>query len=393
MLRSNAIVLELGRLYTRCGFAGEEKPRCVLHTHLVVPRAVQTHRQRATLSSPNLFDNSMSEFSASQLDTAFYAFLRRVYFQWLLVDGDERSVLLVENTMSLAPRFRKSLARVLFTRFKASRVDTVSSHAVAMLPLMIDDFSRHNTSNDDDDKSVFNVALVVDVGARCTVALPVAHGHGCVSALCVVPVGAADVLDGLRDMLLQRGDAKPSNALVHDLLVRSCYVASASTAAASSSSESSSESSEMSQETCDYVAAADLLFEGTDRSDYRGVASAILDSLDKANGSLRRLLAANILLIGGITMLPGFGARLHAELHALLGRDERYVQLRHLADALVGFVPSSPYWPSALAWTGASLLAALPKSSTSVLSIDRDDLFAVDDDAYVPPHPLLHVNN
>ncbi|KAG8748259.1 hypothetical protein FRC10_007649 [Ceratobasidium sp. 414] len=63
--------------------------------------------------------------------------------------------------------------------------------------------------------------------------------------------------------------------------------------------------------------AAEVLFTGGD-VDERSIAEAVLDSLRKVPVDLRKELISSILVVGGTSMLPGFIPRLHAEIQALL---------------------------------------------------------------------------
>lgn len=70
--------------------------------------------------------------------------------------------------------------------------------------------------------------------------------------------------------------------------------------------------------------AFELFFE--EDNDYLSIPSMILDAILKVNRDLRRTLAENIVLIGGMAMVPGLKARLKEELYKRL-KENRFSEL------------------------------------------------------------------
>jgi len=100
--------------------------------------------------------------------------------------------------------------------------------------------------------------------------------------------------------------------------------------------------------------AANLLFDGDEES--FSIPSLVLESLKKCSEDVRFELARNLLLVGGLTMLPGFQFRLLYELERLV-QTPMYSELKGLQSHF-GFI-FHQFAANTLCWVGGSVLGSL----------------------------------
>jgi len=103
-----------------------------------------------------------------------------------------------------------------------------------------------------------------------------------------------------------------------------------------------------------------FLFE-SDEEDI-SIPSLILDSLLKCAPDARLELAQNLLLVGGICMIPGFKTRLLQEIDLLLSLNKTYSELSGLKGQFKYI--DNKYPPNILSWIGASIAGAIENSLT-----------------------------
>ncbi|MBN3284085.1 ARP10 protein, partial [Polyodon spathula] len=135
-----AVVIDLGTAYTKCGFAGESGPRCI------IPSEIQRSGQAVKVVQHNM--------NTEELYLNLKKFIHMLYFRHLLVNPRDRRVVIIESVLCPS-HFRDTLTRVLFKHFEVPSVLFAPSHLMAILTLGIDS------------------ALVLDCGYTETLALPV----------------------------------------------------------------------------------------------------------------------------------------------------------------------------------------------------------------------------
>ncbi|MGH0187669.1 UNVERIFIED_CONTAM: hypothetical protein FKN15_026006 [Acipenser sinensis] len=135
-----AVVIDLGTAYTKCGFAGESGPRCI------IPSEIQRTGQAVKVVQHNI--------NTEELYSNLKEFIHMLYFRHLLVNPRDRRVVIIESVLCPS-HFRDTLTRVLFKHFEVPSVLFAPSHLMALLTLGIDS------------------ALVLDCGYTETLALPV----------------------------------------------------------------------------------------------------------------------------------------------------------------------------------------------------------------------------
>ena len=110
------VVLDIGWFSTKCGYAGENSPRCI------IPSKVG-----------DIWVHSISDHK-DKLYSLLVDFVHHLYFKWLLVNPKDRRVVIVENLLGSA-LFKDTLAKVLFKHYEVSSVLFVPSHLVALFSL------------------------------------------------------------------------------------------------------------------------------------------------------------------------------------------------------------------------------------------------------------------
>ena len=111
----HAVVLDIGCDTTKCGYAGEVSPRCIIPTKVT-----------------DKWIHSIT--NADDLYAALVDFVHHLYFKWLLVNPKDRRVVIIENLLG-SSLFKDTLAKVLFKHYEVSSVLFVPSHLVALFSL------------------------------------------------------------------------------------------------------------------------------------------------------------------------------------------------------------------------------------------------------------------
>ena len=111
----HAVVLDIGWDTTKCGYAGEVSPRCIVPSRV---GAVSLH----------------AITNAEELYAVLVDFVHQLYFKWLLVNPKDRRVVIVENLLG-SSLFKDTLAKVLFKHYEVSSVLFIPSHLVALFSL------------------------------------------------------------------------------------------------------------------------------------------------------------------------------------------------------------------------------------------------------------------
>lgn len=209
---------------------------------------------------------------------------------------------------------RNTLAKVLFRHFECQSVLFVPSHLVTLATLAID------------------TALVVDIGYKEAVIIPVYSGVQVLHAWQAQPLASEAVHAEIKKQLLeQNADLEEllTDNVIEDIKVRLCFVATYERAKKYRNKETPppcpavqypirnekiiSVSGKL-RET-----AFEVLF--PEDNDRMGLPYIILDAIIKCPIDMRRQLAENICLIGGTSMVLGLQARLKSELLALVQTD------------------------------------------------------------------------
>ncbi|XP_053681211.1 actin-related protein 10 [Anopheles nili] len=335
-----AIVLEIGNALTKLGFAGEPYPRSIIASEVLDHRA-----KNEGLTTPNrrLFDYT----SEGELYDSLVEFLKTIFFKYVLVSPKERKIVVVESILGPTV-IKENLARALFCHFDVSSVFFVPTHLVVLATLAVE------------------TALVVDIGYKEAVIIPVFCGVQALYAWEAQPLAADCVHNEIRRQLIENGvDEKLlTEATLEDIKIRTCFV---TTAERATKYRLDGGASLTPCPDVDYPAQGDAMIKITGRlretayevmfpedNDRLGLPYIVLNAILKCPRDTRLALANNIILIGGSTMCQGLTARLKSELHALvqtdLYKDRLFVQTFkfHKAPAEANFT----------AWLGGSIYGA-----------------------------------
>jgi len=314
----HAVVLDIGAAYTKVGYAGELTPRCVLPSQSQDGIPLHDYRQE------------------DELYNALVAFIHKLYFKWLLVNPKDRRVVVIESVIG-PTLFKNTLARVLFRHYEVSSVLFAPSCLLPLFTLGI------------------RTALVLDLGHKEATLIPVYEGVPILKSWQAQPLAGAALQESIRVDLLNRGNltfgeeglnSRPvahspeilTDQIIEDILVRCCMVTNINRGRELGQfmNDASSVSSlttflKNSAPTVRYPVGGDSVLEvdGVTREgaaetlwqldgDGVSVATMILDAIKSCPIDTRVQLANSLLIVGGISMLPGFKSRLNQELKSLL---------------------------------------------------------------------------
>nr|XP_020671569.1 actin-related protein 10 [Pogona vitticeps] len=350
-----AVVIDLGAAYTKCGFAGETGPRCVIPSEIKKPG----------ISKP--IKVVQYNINTEELYSYLKEFIHMLYFRHLLVNPRDRRVVIVESVLCPS-HFRETLTKVLFKYFEVPSVLFAPSHLMSLLTLGI------------------NSAMVLDCGYTESLVLPVYEGIPVLNCWGALPFGGKAIHKELEYQLLEQstvdtGTSKrqslPSvmgsvpEEIVEDIKVRTCFVSDLQRGlkiqAAKFNLDGSTERP-VPPPDVDYPldgekilhvngairdSVVEILFEQDNEE--KSVATLILDSLVECPIDTRKQLAENLVVIGGTAMLPGFLHRLMAEIRYLVEKPKYKERLASKAFR----VHTPPAKPNCAAWLGGAIFGAL----------------------------------
>nr|XP_020141707.1 actin-related protein 10 [Microcebus murinus] len=293
-----AVVIDLGEAFTKCGFAGETGPRCI------IPSVIK----RAGLPKP--VKVVQYNINTEELYSYLKEFIHILYFRHLLVNPRDRRVVVIESVLCPS-HFRETLTRVLFKYFEVPSVLLAPSHLMALLTLGI------------------NSAMVLDCGYRESLVLPVSFLS--FSQFCSF-YSTLNIIIRLITNDFYCIELRPSTPnvdypldgekILHVLgSIRDSVV--------------------------------EILFEQDNEE--KSVATLILDSLMQCPIDTRKQLAENLVVIGGTSMLPGFLHRLLAEIRYLVEKPK----YKKTLGTKTFRIHTPPAKANCVAWLGGAIFGAL----------------------------------
>eukprot|EP00906_Rhabdomonas_costata_P002547 RCo004004 len=326
--RRTALVLDIGVRYTKCGLAGEARPRSVFAT----PDAIA--------SLLTVWTRQIAEGFA-EVELSLHGFLRTVLLEKLQSTGCGKEIVLVCNVNPNA-KLLAVIKFLLVEKFKAKAVTVTCSQLCSLYPT----------------ESL--TGIVVDCGYQETRCCAVAYGHTLPYCARYAPLGAKAVLECLKQNVLQRNPNITESALtqeiLEDLLLRAGFVAGPAQAPATALSTCTLGSVELDPSCC-----FEVLFDAEMHLEQWCIASCFLDTLLACEMQVRAVVVRNIVLAGGLADTKGFRERFASSVLQLAAQVPRYQLLQGLTKQMS---VSSPRFPAeTLPWVGASLtfsvLAAL----------------------------------
>lgn len=344
----HAVILDIGTAYTKCGFAGETGPRCIIPSRITDPKTKKVVR---------LVDYN----SADHLYCLLTEFIRHLYFTHLLVNPKDRRVIIAESIFS-PTIFRETLAKVLFVHYEVLSVLFAPAHLMATHTLGI------------------GSALVVDIGYEEATVIPIYEGVVMVSSVEEHTVGAKALHSRLRSLIIEHGSVKMGENIeagaeavlesltedvIEDIKVRTCFVTPLERSKQLRSSEDCQPpplhpvayplngSSILHIPGKVREMTAEVFFEQD--GEERSLATLILDCIAKAPCDIRRCLAENIVVIGGSAIMPGLLHRLFAEVQDLVTSAPKYSNRLAVRKFIFHKCPAKENY---VAWLGAAIFAA-----------------------------------
>lgn len=328
----NIVILEFGRHYTKCGFAGESAPRAIIKT---------------TIKGTYLHDIT----DMKTLETSLGDFVEQIYFNHLAVSPKEKKVVIVESVFCKSV-FRNALTRVFFDQFNVPALLFVPDHLMSLATL-----GR-------------STGLVIDIGSEEAISIAVVNGVTLLDGAQFASLGAK-TLDALISYQLSKNDSELKDLLtpelIEDIRIKACFVAPTEPDdikvkdKLKRAKEIQSESIRMAVENNQEISmgtiygclisseqddesppdvecstgiqrtisvpgnlrkgACEIFFAlfGLEQS----LTSMVINTIFQAPIDCRRVLAENIIVIGGLANVPGLEHRLSGELKKL-DKHERY---------------------------------------------------------------------
>lgn len=386
-----ALIIEIGTRLTRIGYAGEYVPREIFRTEWL--DLLQGPSDK--LCPQPVFDRRYTEHEQYEM---LVKFLKDIVFRKLVTSICSRRIVLVESLLTPSWK-RQALAHAFFD------CPSLGPHSILFAPshlLCSFPFNAHT-------------CLVLDMGADEAVSFPIAEGILMLNQWETSSVVSASALEqnvkrlmlrygrvSRRSISMQERDAKncedvssddkiddqnsrkfnerdlelaESMRLWEDIVVRYCFVTTAARGrrlqAHLSDPESNAYERPVSAVELQFGSellnvpgivregAAELLFMKSDEAGTRSVAQMLLDCIAKASIDLRRELLKNLLIIGGISRLPGFLSRLRTELLDLIADGYHPQLVPSLVDIKFYQFPKQVAGQLFCAWIGGSMFGAL----------------------------------
>ncbi|KAF7722548.1 hypothetical protein EC973_002972 [Apophysomyces ossiformis] len=331
------VVLDIGSLYIKCGFSGESHPRHLVPTWSKLDHSNGPDGEAYRIDSEvvELYGlDIMAKGSLQSLEENLKKLLHDIYFRLLLTDPKSRKVILCESP--LAPIVLKQIiAKLLFDYFQVPSISFVPIHLMALLTTGL------------------TTGLVIDCGHLETSVLPIYCTRPLIPYITTTPLAGRTVSKQLHSLLLDHGRYIPPSNLHLSLAPHSSIPSKLLTAERLEDIKTrllfcsplliNSEEQDKITAYKNFSSATDLyypialedgakatllipgwirertvevLFEGDE--DEPGLAHCILNGLLKVQPDLRKPLVSSLLVIGGISLFPGFQSRLKQELLRLL---------------------------------------------------------------------------
>uniref|UniRef100_A0A2K6SMF0 Actin-related protein 10 n=1 Tax=Saimiri boliviensis boliviensis TaxID=39432 RepID=A0A2K6SMF0_SAIBB len=333
-----AVVIDLGEAFTKCGFAGETGPRCIIPS--VIKRAGMPKPVRVVQYNIN----------TEELYSYLKEFIHILYFRHLLVNPRDRRVVIIESVLCPS-HFRETLTRVLFKYFEVPKLKKKTSKIVISLTTVY----------------IYEGIPVLN----CWGALPLGgkalHKELETQLLeqCTVDTSAA------KEQSLPSVMGSVPEGILEDIKVRTCFVSDLKRGlkiqAAKFNIDGNNERPSP-PPNIDYPldgekilhvlgsirdSVVEILFEQDNEE--KSVATLILDSLIQCPIDTRKQLAENLVVIGGTSMLPGFLHRLLAEIRYLVEKPK----YKKVLGTKTFRIHTPPAKANCVAWLGGAIFGAL----------------------------------
>ncbi|VIO92888.1 Actin family protein [Brugia malayi] len=352
-----AVIIDIGAVLTKVGYAGEFVPRAIIRTELLDDCRGETVK---------VFDDTISE---EELYRRLVKFFRELFFKYLLTVAKDRRIVIVESILTRTSH-RNAVARVLFDAFDAPSVLFAPSHLLATFSFGV--------SN----------ALVIDVGYSEATVVPILESVTMLYQLETSCIGAKYLEERVYELLRKYGKVLTFSGaeraltdsddllikkehILEDIVVRFCFATKIDRGKMIQASEYNPER-EIPKAPCDVRLpfgeemlivpglirewTAEAIFEEND--DIRSLPQLVLDAVYRCPIDTRRKLLDSIILVGGTTRMKGFYARLRDEILHLLTAPAYAQKLGNIKSVKFYRLPNTSIELYA-SWIGGSMFGAL----------------------------------
>jgi len=319
------VIFDIGSAYTKFGYAGEVSPRGIIRTEVRCSESKTTRR---------IIDYKDTE----DLYQLLVDFLHLLFFKYVVISPKDTKILLLESPLAVTS-FRDTLAKVMFRHFEVGSILFLPSHLATISTLGID------------------TALVLDVGYQEATLIPIFEGIPILKAWQALPLGGQIVNENLKKYFRDTSNLDLSERTLEDIKVRTCFVTTLER-----STKLGTENVPAPPPDVTYPGVKRITIPGEIRekafeilwerdNDNLSLPTMILDAIVKCPLDTRRVLAENIILVGGTTMAKGFTSRLKSELLALVESDLYKTKLK-VESFKFHIAPSKPNYT---AWLGGAI--------------------------------------
>ncbi|CAG9535307.1 unnamed protein product [Cercopithifilaria johnstoni] len=352
-----AVIIDVGAVLTKVGYAGEFVPRAIIRTELLDDRTGETVK---------VLDDTLSE---QELYYRLVKFFRELFFKYLLTVAKDRRIVIVESILARTSH-RNAMARVLFNTFDAPSILFAPSHLLASFPFGV--------SN----------ALVIDVGYSEATIVPILEGVTMLYQLETSCIGAKYLEERVYELLQKYGKVLTFSGeersltdgddlllkkehILEDIVVRFCFATKMDRGKMIQASEYNPEC-EIPKAPCDVRLpfgkeilvvpglvrewTAEAIFEESD--DIKSLPQLVLDAVYRCPIDARRKLLDSIILVGGTTRMKGFYARLRDEILRLITVSSYVSKLGNIKSVKFYRLPNTSIELYA-SWIGGSMFGAL----------------------------------
>ncbi|VDM07934.1 unnamed protein product [Wuchereria bancrofti] len=352
-----AVIIDIGAILTKVGYAGEFVPRAIIRTELLDDCAGEAVK---------VLDDTISE---EELYRRLVKFFRELFFKYLLTVAKDRRIVIVESIL-VPTSHRNAVARVLFDVFDAPSVLFAPSHLLATFPFGV--------SN----------ALVIDVGYSEATVVPILESVTMLYQLETSCIGAKYLEERVYELLRKYGKVLTFSGaertltddddllikkehILEDIVVRFCFATKIDRGKMIQASEYNPER-EIPKAPCDVRLpfgeemlivpglirewTAEVIFE--ENNDIKSLPQLVLDAVYRCPIDARRKLLDSIILVGGTTRMKGFYARLRDEILHLLTASAYAQKLGNIKSVKFYRLPNTSIELYA-SWIGGSMFGAL----------------------------------
>ncbi|XP_003691896.1 actin-related protein 10 isoform X1 [Apis florea] len=324
------VIFDIGSAYTKFGYAGEPTPRGIIRTEIKCPETKELRK---------IYDYKNTE----DLYQLLVEFLHALFFRHVVLSPKDARIVVLESLLS-PTQFRNTLAKVLFRHFEIGSLMLLPTHLATISTLGI------------------NSALVLDVGYKEATLIPIFEGEPILKAWQALPLGGQVVHEYLMKSLKELyPNVDVTEKMVEDIKVRTCFVTTLERSVKLGTTEAPNpppfvkypgvKSIDIPGEVREK--AFEILWERD--NDNLSLPTMILNAIMQCPIDVRRVLAENILLIGGTTMTKGFASRLKSELLNLV-RSDLYSEKLKIQKFMFHTAPSKPNYT---AWLGGAIFGTV----------------------------------